>query len=95
VFHFRVLLHVRRCTANGSHTRYLEQQHKNGTAAMCLNTARGQAIMFWYSVYENKHIKNKRLLYIIQNYLARLQRSCFIPRKFPQAVIEGIQKRCI
>jgi hypothetical protein len=47
----RVLLHVRRCTAS-----YLEQQQKNSTAAMYLNTARGQAITFWISGYENKHI---------------------------------------
>jgi hypothetical protein len=54
VFNLRVLLHVRRCTAS-----YLQQQHKNGAAAMYLNTARGQAITFWDSAYENKHIQNK------------------------------------
>jgi len=50
-----VLLHARVCTTNGSHTSYLEQQHKTGTAEVYLTTVRGQAITFRNSVYMNTH----------------------------------------
>jgi hypothetical protein len=55
VLNLHVLSHVRGCTTNGSHTSYLEQQHKTGTAEVYLTTVRGQAINFWNSVYMNRH----------------------------------------
>jgi hypothetical protein len=49
-----VILYVRGCTTYGSHTSYLEQQHKTGTAEVYLTTVRGQAITFRNSVYTNR-----------------------------------------
>ena len=46
VLKLRVVLHVRGCTTNGSHTSYLEQNHKPGTAEVYLTTVRGQAITY-------------------------------------------------
>jgi hypothetical protein len=41
VLNLHVLSHVRGCTTNGSHTSYLEQQHKTVTAEVYLTTVRG------------------------------------------------------
>jgi len=54
VLNLRVLLHVRGCTTNGSHTSYLEQQHKTGTEKVYLTTVRGQAFTFRNSVYTKR-----------------------------------------